>query len=110
MNNIILTAVENRCPLNSFNFLAFRIMKIIMPKIDKPNMNIVYYCILQVHSISCVIETCSCLVTVPTSLICCKARLVTEDFNFVCLHIIYIIIYVTTNEVIAVTNRKMSVV
>ena len=64
-------------------------MKTTMPKIDKHNMHIVYHWILQVHSISCIIETCSCLVTMPTSLICCKVRLVTKDFNLVCLHIIY---------------------
>ena len=43
MNSIILTAFENRCPLNSFNFLAFRILKIPMPNIDKFSMNIVYH-------------------------------------------------------------------
>ena len=36
MNNIILTAFENAFPLNSFNFLAFRIMKITIPNIDIP--------------------------------------------------------------------------
>ena len=64
-------------------------MKITMPKIDWLNMHIVYHLILQVHSISCVIDTCSCLVTAPTSLNCSKARLVTNDFNLMCLHIIY---------------------
>ena len=77
-----------------------------MPNIDRLNMHIVYHWILQVHSISCVIETCSCLATIPTSLIRCKARQVTKDFNFVSLHIIYKTIDVTTNEIIAVTNRK----
>ena len=105
-----LTGFENRCPLNSFNFLALRKMKIIMPKIDRLIMNIVYHWILQVHLISCVKETCSCLVTTPTSLNCSKARLVTKDYNFVCLHIIYITIDVTTHEIITVTNRKMSIV
>ena len=81
MNNIILTAFENKCPLNSFNFLALRIMKITMPKIDRLNMHIVYHWILQVHAISCITETCSCLVTIPTSLNCCKARPVTKDFT-----------------------------
>ena len=33
MNNIILTAFENGCPLNSFNFPVFEIMKITTPKI-----------------------------------------------------------------------------
>ena len=85
-------------------------MKIIIPKIDKLNMNIVYHWILQVRSISCVIETCYCLATMPTSLIFFKARLVTKDFNFACLHIIYKTINVTTNEIIAVTKRKTSIV
>ena len=57
MNNIILMAFENRCPLNSFYLLAFRIIKITMPKIDIINMHIVYHWILQVHTISCVTET-----------------------------------------------------
>ena len=43
MNSIILTAFENWFSVNSFNFLAFRIMKTIMPKIDKLNLNIVYH-------------------------------------------------------------------
>ena len=77
-----------------------------MPKIERLNMHIVYQWILQVHSVSCLIETCSCLITMPTSLICCKARLVTKDFNFVCLHIIYNTIDVTTNKMIAVLNKK----
>ena len=63
-------------------------MKLLCLK-DRLNMHIVYYWILQVHSLSCVIETCSCLVTMSTSLICCKARLVTKDFNLVCLHSLY---------------------
>ena len=71
-------------------------------------MNIVYPWISQVHSTLCVIETCSCLATMPTSLICCKATLVNTDFYFVGLHIIYITVDVTTNEIIAVTNRKTS--
>ena len=66
-----------------------------------------YHWILQVHAISCVIETCSCLVTLPTSLNCCKVRLVTNDFNLVCLHIVYKTIDVTTIEIIAVTDRTI---
>ena len=57
MNNIILAAFENRCPLNTFNFLVFIEMKTAMPKIDRLNMHIVYHWILQVDSISCVMET-----------------------------------------------------
>ena len=101
---------EKKCPLHSFNFLAFRIMKTTIPNINRLNMHIVYHWILQVHSISCIIETCSCLVTASTSLNCCKTRLVIHDFNLVHLHIINTTIEVTTNEVIAVTNRKMSIV
>ena len=108
MNSIILTVFQNRCPLNSFNSIAYRIIKIMMPKIDK--LNIVHLWILQVHSISCILETCSCLATTPTSPICCKARLVTKDLNFICLHIIYITIVVATNNIIAVINIKTSVV
>ena len=85
-------------------------MKITMPKIDRLNMHIVYHWILQVHSISCVIDTCSCLVVTPTSLNCCKARLVTKDFNLACLHFIYKTIDVTTNKIIVVTNRKRFIV
>ena len=70
-------------------------------------MNIVDHWILQVHSILCIIETYSCLATMPTSLICYKARLVTKDFNFVCLHIININFDVTTNKIITVTNKKI---
>ena len=79
-------------------------MIIIMAKITKPNVTIVYHCILQVHSISCIIETCSRFASAP--LIYCKARLGTNDFNFACLHIIYITIDVTANEIIVVMNRK----
>ena len=110
MNSIILTVFENRCPLNSFSFLDFRIMKITKPKIDKISMSMVYHCILPVHSIPCTIEACSCLGTMPTSFICCKARLVTRDLSFMCLHSIYITMVVTTNEIIALTNRKVSTV
>ena len=85
-------------------------MKITIPTIDIMNIHLVYHRILQVHSISCITETCSCLVTVSTSLNCYKVRLVTKDFNFACLHIMYRTIGVTTNEVTAVTNSKTSIV
>ena len=85
-------------------------MKITIPHIDRCNMHIVYHWTLQVHSVSCIVEACSSLVTVSTSLNCCKVRLVTKDFNLACLHIMYRTIDVTTNEIIAVTNRKMSIV
>ena len=83
VNNIILTAFENRCALNSFNFLDFIMIKIINPKIDKLSMKIVYHWILHLHSIY---HDVSCVATTPTSFICCKARLVTEVLSFVCLH------------------------
>ena len=78
-------------------------MKITIPNIDIINMHIVYHWILQEHSVSCITDTCSCLVTASTSN-CCKARLVTKDFILACFNIMYKIIEVT----IAVTNRKMS--
>ena len=43
MNNIILTAFENRYLLNNFNFLAFIKMKTTMPEIDRHNMHIAYH-------------------------------------------------------------------
>ena len=107
MNSIILNVFDNSCPLKSFKFLNFSTMKITMPKNDKLSMIIVYHCILQVHSISCTIETCSCLATVPTSFICYKASLATSNISVVCLHNIYITIVATTNEIITVTNRKI---
>ena len=82
MNSIILTALENKCPLNSLKFLDFRMTQSAKPKIDKLNIKILYLCILQVHSISCAKVTLSCLATTPTSFICSKARLVTRGFNF----------------------------
>ena len=69
-----------------------------------PSVKIVYCSTLQVHSIYCDV---SCVVTAPTSFICCKARVVTNVLNFVCLHNIEITIIVTSNEIIAVTNRKI---
>ena len=81
-----------------------------MSKIHRLNMHIVYHWILQVQSISFVKETCCCLVTASTSLICCRVRLVTKDFNLACLHIMYKTIDVNTNKILAVTNRKMSIV
>ena len=81
-------------------------MKITIPNIDRLNTHIVYHWILQVHSITCIFETCSCLVTASTSLNCCKVRLVTKDFNLACLHIMNRTIEVTTNEIIGITNRK----
>ena len=97
---------ENKHPLNSLNFQVFRIIKITIPKMDRLNMYIVYQWILQVHSISCIIETCSCLATVPTSLNYCKVRLVTKDINLACLYIMHRSIEVASNEIKVVTNRK----
>ena len=84
--NIILTAFKNKCPLNSFNFLASRIMKTTIPNIDRLNIHIVYHWSLQVYSILCIIQMCSCLVTASISLKCCKARLVSNDLIlYVCI-------------------------
>ena len=87
MNNIIFTALEKKWPLNNFSFLIFKIINTIIPNNEIISIHIVYNWILHVHSISCKIEKCSCLVNAPTSLVCFKARLVTNDFNLVCLHI-----------------------
>ena len=110
INSIILTALENKCPLKSLSFLDFRMTKGTYPKINKLNIKIMYHCILQVHSISCTKVTHSCLATALTSFICCKARLVTRDLSFMCLHIIYMTIVVTTNKIIALKSRKLSTV
>ena len=81
-------------------------METTLPNIDILNMHIVYHWILQVHSISCIVEIDSCLVTASTSLICCKARLVTNDFNLVWLHIINRTTKVTNNKIIAVIKTE----
>ena len=52
------------------------------------------------------VVTSSCVVTEPTSFICCKARLVTSVLSFLCLHSKYITKVVTNSEIIAVMNRK----
>ena len=98
-----MTVFENKCPLNSFSFLRFMIIKINKPKINIPNVKIVYHLILQVHSIY---HNVSCVATTPTSFVCCKARLATKGFSFVCLHSIQQTNIVTNNEIIVVTNRK----
>ena len=75
-NSIILTALENKCPLNSFSFLDFRMTKSTKPKIDKLNIKIMHHCILPVCSIIGIKLILSCLSTTPTSFIYYKARLV----------------------------------
>ena len=69
-------------------------------------MHTVYHWILQAHSISCKIEICSHLVTVPASFICCKSRLVTNDFNLVCLHITSKTTNITNNDMIAENKQE----
>ena len=81
-------------------------MKTTVPSIDMLNMHMVYHCSLQLHSISCIGQVRSCLVTASTSVICFKARLVTNNLNLVCLHFINGTTEVTNNKIIAVTNRK----
>ena len=110
MNSIILTALENTCPLNSCSFLDFRMTKSTKPKIDKLNIKAMYHCILQVHSIFSPKVIHSCLGTAPTSFICYKARLVIRDLSFVCLPSIYMTTVVTIIKIIAVTNRKMTTI
>ena len=105
MNSIILTALENKCPLNIFSFLDFRMTKNTKHKIDILNIKIVYHCILQ-YSIFGAKVILFYLATTPTYFICCKARLVTRILSFMCLHSIYMTYVVTNNEIIAVTNRK----
>ena len=104
MNSIILTPLENKCHLHSYSFLDFRMTKSTIPIIDQINIKLVYYCILQIHSIFGMIT--SCLGTAPTSFIYCKARLVTKVLRFMCLHSVYITMVVTNIEIIAVINRK----
>ena len=52
--------------------------------------------------------TSSCVVAVPTSLTCCKARLSTKVLSFSCLHSKYIAKVVTNSKIIAVMNRITS--
>ena len=59
---------------------------------------------MQVHAV----VTFSCVVTGPTSITYCKARLVTSVMSFFCLHSKYIAEVVTNNEIIAEMNRKTS--
>ena len=79
--------LRDKCPLNSFSFINFVIVKSVKPTSNIPSVKILYHCILQVHSIYCDV---SCVVTVPTSFICCRARLVTKVLSFLCLHSIEI--------------------
>ena len=72
MNSIILTALENKCPLNSFSLLDFRMTKGTKPKIDKLNIKIVYHGILQVHSIFGAKLVLSCVTTALTFLFAVK--------------------------------------
>ena len=108
MDSMILTALENKCPLHSFHFHMQRTAKTIRPKSDKLSIKIGYHCNLQVHFISD--EMSSCLVTAHTSFICCNARLVTRVLSYMCLHNMYNTKVVTNIEIITATNRKTSVV
>ena len=78
-------------------------IKSVKSKSNIPSVKIVYYCILQVHSIY---HNASCVVTKLTSFICCKERLVTTVLSFMSLHGIEITNTVASNGAIAVTNRK----
>ena len=48
----------------------------------------------------------SCVVTVPTSHTCCKARLATSILSFLCLHSKYIAKFVTSIEI---ENKKKNI-
>ena len=85
-------------------------MKITIPNIDSLNIHNVYHWILEVHSISCIVKTCSCLVTATISLNYIKARLVTRDIYLACLHTMNRHSEVATNKIMTVANRKMSIV
>ena len=108
MNSITLNALENKCPLHSFSFHVCRMTKNIRPKSDNHSIRMLYHCILQVHSIFGKMP--SCLVTALTSFICCKARLVISILSFMCLHSMYFTKVVSNSEIIAVKNRKTSIV
>ena len=56
------------------------------------NIAIVYHLILHIQQMP-VYLSCSDVISAPV--ICCKARLVTTDFNFACLHPKYTMIVVT---------------
>ena len=84
--------------LNNFNSLTPKIINTSFPNNEIVNMHAVYHWILPELSMSCKVEKCFHLVNVPTSLICCKARLVTNDLNLECLHIL--------NKTTIVANNK----
>ena len=106
INNIILTVFENRSPLNSLRSLDFLITKSTKPKINIPNIIIVYPCVLQVHAILCAGLIFTYVATTPTSFICCKAKLTPKVLTFLCLHSIFMTIVVTSNGIIAVKTGK----
>ena len=72
MNNIILTVLENKYPLNNFNFLAFKTRNTTSPNNEIINMHIVYHWISYVHSISCKFEICSAKSLHPLLLLAVK--------------------------------------
>ena len=108
MNSIILTALENKCPLHNFNFPHVQNDKNHKPKRDKRSIKIMYHCNLQVHSIFGKMSSCPC--TAPSSFNYCKARLATSILCSMCLHSIYITKVVTNIEIISATYRKTSIV
>ena len=74
----------------------------IIPNRTNSKIAIVYHYVLQVQWISLIIS-CSNAMSIP--FICCKAILVTKDFNLACSHTIYDTITVTTNDIKAVTKE-----
>ena len=81
MNRINSTALENKWPLNSFNFMAVKITNPMIPSNEMHNMHIVYHVFLHVHSVTCLSWTCSYSLTALIPTICCKSRLVTIVFK-----------------------------
>ena len=102
INIVIFTVLENMHPLQSFDFLECRTANITRLKIV--NAKLAYCRIL--HSIL----TSFCVVTVPTSLTCLKARLATNILSFLCLYNRYIAKVVTSGEITVVMNRKTSTI
>ena len=83
MNSITYTALENKLPLNNFNFLALKITNSIMPSQDMVNTHIVYHGTLHEHPMTCLLWTHSCPPTALILLMCFTGRLDTTVFNFV---------------------------
>ena len=97
MNSIILTALENKCPLHSFRILDFRMTKGTKHKIENITLNHIPLYFTGTFYMQCdtfLFSNCSYFFVL----------------SFMYLHSIYITMNVTNNEIIAVTNRHNSIV